>query len=81
MPGAVWKHPELLRVQFSARSKSFTVIFDAKLLHLADRGTGAVGNCADLLVMHADPLVDIRNTRKIPAVYHDGRSIRELRGR
>jgi imidazolonepropionase-like amidohydrolase len=54
---------------------------NAKLLHLADRGTIAVGNCADLLVLDADPLVDIRNTRKIAAVYHDGRSIAELPGR
>jgi imidazolonepropionase-like amidohydrolase len=54
---------------------------NAKLLHLADRGTIAVGNCADLLVLDADPLVDIRNTQKIAAVYHDGRSIAELPGR
>jgi cytosine/adenosine deaminase-related metal-dependent hydrolase len=33
---------------------------NAKLLHLADRGTIAVGNSADLLVLDADPLVDIR---------------------
>jgi imidazolonepropionase-like amidohydrolase len=54
---------------------------NAKLLHLTDRGTIAVGNCADLLVLDADPLVDIRNTRKIATVYHDGRSIAELPGR
>jgi imidazolonepropionase-like amidohydrolase len=54
---------------------------NAKLLHLAERGTIAVGACADLLILDADPLVDIRNTRKIAAVYHDGRSIAELPGR
>ena len=51
---------------------------NAKLLHAADRGTIAVGKRADLLVLDADPLADIRNTRKIFAVYHDGRSIVDL---
>ena len=54
---------------------------NAKLLHSPDRGTIAVGKRADLLVLDADPLVDIRNTRKIFAVYHDGRSIAGLPGR
>jgi imidazolonepropionase-like amidohydrolase len=53
---------------------------NAKLLHSLDRGTIAVGKRADLLVLDADPLVDIRNTRKIVAVYHDGRSISDLPG-
>ncbi|HEY8996336.1 MAG TPA: amidohydrolase family protein, partial [Edaphobacter sp.] len=30
------------------------------------------GYSADLLVLDADPLVDVRNTRKISAVYHHG---------
>jgi imidazolonepropionase-like amidohydrolase len=47
----------------------------AKLLRVADRGTVAVGKRADLLVLDGDPLKDIRNTRKIVAVYHDGRAI------
>jgi imidazolonepropionase-like amidohydrolase len=54
---------------------------NAKLLHAADRGTIAVGKRADLLVLNADPLEDIRNTRKIFAVYHDGRSVVDLPGR
>jgi imidazolonepropionase-like amidohydrolase len=54
---------------------------NAKLLHAADRGTIAAGKRADLLVLDADPLADIRNTRKIFAVYHDGRSIVDLPGR
>ena len=45
---------------------------NAKLLHLQDRGTIAVGKRADLVVLDGGPLVDIRNTRKIVAVYHDG---------
>jgi imidazolonepropionase-like amidohydrolase len=53
---------------------------NAKLLHATDRGTIAVGKRADLLVLDADPLSDIRNTQKIVAVYHDGRSIDDLPG-
>jgi imidazolonepropionase-like amidohydrolase len=51
---------------------------NAKLLHVTDRGTIAVGKRADLLVVDDDPLMDIRNTRKIFAVYHDGRSVVDL---
>jgi imidazolonepropionase-like amidohydrolase len=54
---------------------------NAKLLHSADRGTIAVGKRADLVVLDADPLVDIRNTRRIVAVYHEGRSIADLPGK
>jgi imidazolonepropionase-like amidohydrolase len=54
---------------------------NAKLLHATDRGTIAAGRRADLLILDADPLVDIRNTRKIFAVYHDGRSVDDLPGR
>jgi len=53
---------------------------NAKLLHTPDRGTIAVGKRADLLVLDADPLVDIRNTQRIFAVYHDGRSVADLPG-
>jgi imidazolonepropionase-like amidohydrolase len=51
---------------------------NAKLLHATDRGTIAVGKRADLLVLDGDPLTDIRNTRRIVAVYHDGRSVRDI---
>jgi imidazolonepropionase-like amidohydrolase len=54
---------------------------NAKLLRSPDRGTIAVGKRADLLVLDADPLTDIRNTQKIFAVYHDGRSVEDLPGR
>jgi imidazolonepropionase-like amidohydrolase len=54
---------------------------NAKLLHADDRGKIAVGKRADLLVLDADPLTDIRNTRKIVAVYHDGRDVADLPGR
>jgi imidazolonepropionase-like amidohydrolase len=51
---------------------------NAKLLHVTDRGTIAVGKRADLLVVNGDPLTDIRNTRQIFAVYHDGRSVADV---
>jgi imidazolonepropionase-like amidohydrolase len=51
---------------------------NAKLLHLSDRGTIAVGKRADLLIVDADPLTDIRNTRRILAVYHDGRNVADV---
>jgi imidazolonepropionase-like amidohydrolase len=54
---------------------------NAKLLHSTDRGTVAVGKRADLLVLDGDPLVDILNTRKIFAVYHDGYAVADLPGR
>ncbi len=54
---------------------------NAKLLHLPDRGTIALGKRADLMVLDSDPLLDIRNTRKISAVYHEGRSVVDLPGR
>ena len=36
-------------------------------------GTVAPGNLADLVLLTADPLADIRNTRKIETVVADGR--------
>ena len=51
---------------------------NAMLLHASDRGAIAVGKRADLLVLDGDPLADIRNTRKIFAVYHNGRLITDL---
>jgi imidazolonepropionase-like amidohydrolase len=54
---------------------------NAKLLHAADRGTIGVGKRADLLILDADPLADIRNTRRIFAVYHDGRNVVGLPGK
>jgi imidazolonepropionase-like amidohydrolase len=54
---------------------------NARLLHANDRGTIAIGKRADLLVLDADPLVDIENTQRIFAVYHDGHNIIDLPGR
>jgi imidazolonepropionase-like amidohydrolase len=44
----------------------------AQLLGLQDHGTIAPGMSADFLVLDASPLDDIRNTRKISAVYVRG---------
>jgi adenine deaminase len=38
-------------------------------------GTVAAGRVADLLLLDANPLEDIRNTMRIFAVVHDGRLI------
>jgi hypothetical protein len=39
----------------------------------SDRGTVAVGKRADLLLLDADPLADITNTRRIAGVMASGR--------
>ena len=44
----------------------------AEFLRMSDTGTIAVGKHADLLVLDANPLDDITNTRKISAVYLKG---------
>jgi len=44
----------------------------AELMGLKDSGTLAVGKRADFLVLDANPLEDIRNTRRILSVYLDG---------
>jgi imidazolonepropionase-like amidohydrolase len=44
----------------------------AELLGLDDMGTLAVGKRADFIVLDANPLENIRNTRRISSVYLDG---------
>lgn len=47
----------------------------AAFLGLADRGVIAPGRRADLLVLDANPLDDIRNTRRITALYIAGKEV------
>jgi imidazolonepropionase-like amidohydrolase len=44
----------------------------------AQRGTIASGKAADLVVLSADPTVDVRNVRKIVEVMKDGRVFRPV---
>ena len=45
----------------------------AKYVGAASLGVVEVGNAADLVILNADPLADIRNTRKIAGVVLGGR--------
>jgi imidazolonepropionase-like amidohydrolase len=47
----------------------------AQFVGLPDRGTLAPGKRADLLVLDADPLADIRNTRRIAKLYLAGTEV------
>ena len=47
----------------------------AQFVGLSDRGTLAPGKRADLLVLDANPLDDIRNTRRIAKVYLAGAEV------
>jgi len=48
----------------------------AAVLGVSDRGTLEAGKRADFLVLAANPLNDIRNTRKIVTVWHGGREVK-----
>lgn len=47
----------------------------SELLGLTDRGSLAPGKRADFVVLEADPLADITNTRRIDSVYLAGRRV------
>ncbi len=48
----------------------------AEVLGLADLGTIRPGKSADFIVLAANPLDNIRNTRQITAVYRKGKAVR-----
>ena len=60
--------PPLATLQIATQRSS-------ELLGLTDRGTLEAGKRADFVILNADPLQDITNTRKIEAVYFGGRRI------
>ena len=47
----------------------------ADFLKLTDMGTMATGKSADFLVLDANPLDDIKNTRRISSVYLRGAAV------
>lgn len=50
----------------------------AALLGLADTGTLEVGKRADFLVLNANPLDDITNSRQLVSVYVNGQEVDRL---
>ncbi|MFL5395765.1 MAG: amidohydrolase family protein [Myxococcales bacterium] len=47
----------------------------AAMIHASDRGTIEAGKRADFLVLQANPLEDIRNTRALLTIYNGGREV------
>ena len=52
--------------------------YGAEILGAKDLGTLERAKWADFVVLDADPLKDIRNTRKINSVYIAGRKVRSV---
>jgi imidazolonepropionase-like amidohydrolase len=48
----------------------------ANMLGATDRGTLEKGKRADFLILAGNPLEDIRNTRKLVAIWHGGREVK-----
>ncbi|MBD9369133.1 amidohydrolase family protein [Xanthomonas sp. XNM01] len=75
----VAEHRELelmIQAGFTPRQALRTATADAAaLLGLDDRGVLAAGRRADFVVLSADPLADIRNTRSIEAVWQAGQQV------
>jgi len=60
-----------------AQALTAATLNGARAIGVADQtGTIAVGKAADLVLLDADPLADIRNTRRIAAVIKNGVVVR-----
>ena len=70
------EHHEIARyVQFGMSPAQAIVVSTSRpteVLQIKDTGTLAKGKRADFIVLNANPLDDIRNTRKIDSVYLNG---------
>ncbi|MFP3813771.1 amidohydrolase family protein, partial [Bacillus sp. SIMBA_005] len=66
----------MLQAGFTPQQALTTATRDAaRLLRFDDRGLLQPGKRADFVVLTADPLADIRNTRRIDAVWQAGRRV------
>jgi imidazolonepropionase-like amidohydrolase len=78
VPGYAEHHELEMMVQAGltpAQAISAATQGSAALLGKKDRGTIAKGKRADLIVLAANPLEEIANTRQMVAIWHDGREV------
>ena len=78
IPG--WAEHRELELMVKAGLKPMDVLVaatrgSAAMLGATDRGTLEPGKRADFLVLSANPLDDVRNTRRLVSVWHGGREI------
>jgi imidazolonepropionase-like amidohydrolase len=78
IPG--WAEHRELELMVEAGLKPMDVLVaatrgSATMLGAVDRGTLEPGKRADFLVLSANPLDDVRNTRRLVSVWHGGREI------
>jgi len=78
IPG--WAEHRELELMVEAGLKPMDVLVaatrgSAAMLGATDRGTLEPGKRADFLVLSANPLDDVRNTRRLVSVWHGGREI------